>query len=248
MGGVAERRADMLHGPRKTAIQRVQVHIAVIDHIAANHSALIKMDIVQIIDQPRRIVEILRRAVAVFKRERVHDMHGRARSAVMHIGPGQMQVMARVAGIKRDIPRRNRQHVLYQRARKAYAPVAAQHRARSRHHRNTRRRRLAEPDFLQRLQRCLVDLQHARIRQRAILPPGHPRTDGPHLIRQRGCAQGNTRPSPTGPAGPRWLAHFSQIAHRFALMLRFIQFTRGLHSRMRADWGSYIGARLASAA
>ena len=74
----------MLGRARKAAIQRVQIHLAVIDHIAANHRALVKVDIVQIVDQARGIIKVLRRAFAVVQRDGIYDMHRRPRCAKMH--------------------------------------------------------------------------------------------------------------------------------------------------------------------
>ena len=76
----------MLRGARKAAVKRVEVHLLVVHHIAADHGALVEMDVVQIVDQPRRIIQILRRRLAIVQRDRIDDMHRRPCRAVMHVG------------------------------------------------------------------------------------------------------------------------------------------------------------------
>jgi hypothetical protein len=115
----------MFGGAGQAAVERVQVHLLVVDHIAADHRALVEMDVVQIVDQPRRIIQILRGGFAVVQRDRIDDMHGRPGGAVVDVGAGQMQVMLGVAGMQRDVAGGDGQHVLDQRARKADAAVIA---------------------------------------------------------------------------------------------------------------------------
>ena len=130
MGRIAEAGADVFAGARKATIERVDVHIVVIDHIAADHGALIEVDIVQIVDQPRGIIQILRGAVPILQSDRIDDMDRSASGAIMHIGPGQMQVVLGIAGIQGEVARGHRQHILDQSARKPDPPVIAQNRPR----------------------------------------------------------------------------------------------------------------------
>ena len=85
MGGVTERGADMLFRACQAAVKRVEVHLAIVLHIAADHRALVEMDIVEIIDEAGSIIEILRGRLPVVMRDRIDDMHRRPRRAEMHI-------------------------------------------------------------------------------------------------------------------------------------------------------------------
>ena len=69
---------------RQATIQSVQIHLAVVDHITAHHRALIEVNVIKVIHQPCRIIQILRRAFAVIQRDRIHDMHRCPCRAVMH--------------------------------------------------------------------------------------------------------------------------------------------------------------------
>ena len=83
--GVKEAGADVLFGAGKAGIERVQIHIDVVDHIAAHHRALVEVDVIQIINQARRVIQVLRGGIAVIQRDRVNDMHSSPCCAEMHI-------------------------------------------------------------------------------------------------------------------------------------------------------------------
>jgi type IV secretion system protein VirB9 len=74
----------------------------------------------------------------------------------MHLASRQFQIMLRVARMQRDVARRHGQHVLDQCTRKPEASVIAKDRTRSGHDLHPRRRCLAQPDHLQRLQRATL--------------------------------------------------------------------------------------------
>lgn len=120
----------MLAGARKATIERVQIHFLVIHHIAANHGALIEVDVIQIIHQSRRIIQVLRGAFAVVQTDRIDDMHRRPGCAKMHIIARQMQIMLGVAGMQGNVARGHGQHILDQRARETQAAIIALNRPR----------------------------------------------------------------------------------------------------------------------
>ena len=176
----------MLGRARQAGIERVDVHVVIVGDIAADHRALEEVHVVQILGQPGCVIQILRGGIAVFVAFQIHDMHRRTRRAEMHVGAGQMQVLPGVAGMERDVARGHGQHILDQGARKADAPVIAQDRPGPGQQLHPRRRGLRQADHLQRLQRRGMDLGHARLGQRAVLPA---RQSGPHgaqIFRQRG--------------------------------------------------------------
>ena len=77
---------DVLFRAGKAGVQGVQVHVAIIHHVAADHGALVEVDVVKVIDQPRRVIQVLRGAVAILQRDRIDDMHRSACRAEMNIG------------------------------------------------------------------------------------------------------------------------------------------------------------------
>jgi hypothetical protein len=82
----------MLFGACKAAVERVEIHLQIVHHIAADHGALIKVNVIKILHQTCGIIEILRGAFAVGQRDRVHNVHGSPCGAVMHVGARQMQI------------------------------------------------------------------------------------------------------------------------------------------------------------
>jgi hypothetical protein len=217
------------------------------------------MDVVQIVDQPRRVIQVLRRGFAVFQRDRVDDMHRRPGGAVMDVGAGQQQVVLRVAGVEGDVAGGDGQHVLDQRARKADAAVVALDRPSVGQDLHARGRGLAEPDLFQRVQRGGVDLLHPGIGQGLVLAAGHARAHRAHVIGQGGRAHCHAGLTPTGPpraGGFANLSDFGDIIHRCSafLLVQILNLppvsggTCFVQARIRSDFGSYIGTRLAIAA
>jgi hypothetical protein len=76
----------MLRGAREAGVERVHVHLVVVGHVAADHRALEEVDVLEVLGEPRGVVEIARRGFAVVAADRVDDMDRRARGAEMHPG------------------------------------------------------------------------------------------------------------------------------------------------------------------
>ena len=65
-------------------VDRVEVHFEVIEDIAADHRPLQEMDIIKLVDDPRRIEQILHRAFAVIAPGDINHMHRCAGCAIVH--------------------------------------------------------------------------------------------------------------------------------------------------------------------
>ena len=217
------------------------------------------MDVVQIVDQTRRIIQVLRFGFAVFQRDRVDDMHGGPGGAVVDVGAGKQQVLLRVAGVKGDVAGGDVQHVLDQGTRKTDAPVITQDRASVGQYLDARGRGLGKPDLFQRVQCGGVDLLHPGIGQGLVLATGHAGAHRAHVIGQGGRAHCHAGLTPTGPpraGGFANLSDFGDIIHRCSafLLVQILNLppvsggTCFVQARIRSDFGSYIGTRLATAA
>ena len=125
MGRVRKRCTHMLGCARKTGVERVDIHVIVVKHIAADHRPLEEVNVIKVMRDPRRVIKILRRGIAILVPLQIDDMHGSARRAEMHIGAAQVQVMLCLAPEQRDVAPGNGQHVFDQGARKPDAPVIA---------------------------------------------------------------------------------------------------------------------------
>ena len=210
MRRVGKRRAHMLGRAGTAGIKRVDVHLVIVGDVAAHHDALEEVDVVEMLRQPRRVVEILRGGIAVFARLHVDDMHRRARRAVMHPRAREEKVVFFFAPVQRDVARRDGQHVLHQRAGEADAPVVAEDRAGTGQDLDARFRRVGKPDGFKRLQRRFVDAQYGLVGQRPVLPAGQPGAYRSQVLRKRrGAGCDAARPPAGTPRRPCVLDHFS---------------------------------------
>jgi hypothetical protein len=65
-GRVGKGRADMFRGARQAGVERVEVHLHEVRDLAADHGALEEMDVVEVMGEPRGVVEVGRGGGAVF--------------------------------------------------------------------------------------------------------------------------------------------------------------------------------------
>jgi hypothetical protein len=65
---VGKGRADMFRGARQAGVERVEVHLDEVRDLAADHGALEEMDVVEVMGEPRRVVEVRRGRGPVFVR------------------------------------------------------------------------------------------------------------------------------------------------------------------------------------
>ena len=74
----------MLRRAGQTGVERVRVHVEIVDHVAADHRPLEEVDVVEVMGEPRGVMEIPGGGVAIIAGQRVDDMDGGARRAEMH--------------------------------------------------------------------------------------------------------------------------------------------------------------------
>ena len=144
----------MFPGPRDAGIDRVQVQLAVVLDVTADHGALEEVDVVQVLGDPGRVVKIARGRVAVFLGEGIDHVNGRACSSVVDPVGQKFQVVFVVPAKERDIAGGPGQHVFDQRAREPETAIIALGRARGGHRRDARGRGLGQADGFQRVSRA----------------------------------------------------------------------------------------------
>ncbi len=135
------------------------------------------MDIVEPVGDPRRIVQVLHRRLAIVAAQGIDHVHGGTGGAVVDTGAREEKVVLRITAKKRDIAARDGQHILDQRPRKPDASVIAQNSARAGQDLDTRGRCIGKTDLFQCPERGLVNPQHLRVGQRLERAAGHPRAD-----------------------------------------------------------------------
>ena len=100
-----EGRADMLRRAHHAGVERVEVHIERVGNVARHHRPLEEMDVVEPVDDARRVVDVLQQRLAVFALLDVDEMHGGARRAVMHALALDHHVVFGVLAVQREVAR-----------------------------------------------------------------------------------------------------------------------------------------------
>ena len=180
----------MLGGAGQARVKRVHVHIDQVLHIAANHHPLEEMDVVEVVDDLGRLIEVLGGRIAVVVGLKVNHVDRGAGGAIVDLVGQKVQVVLGIASEQRDVTRGNRQHVFHQRARKADPAIVAQNRARAGQDFDPRSRGIGEADLFQRIQRALVDALHAGIGQWLVLPAFQAGADRAQVFGERSSAEG----------------------------------------------------------
>ncbi len=197
-----ERGADMLGGAGAAGVDRVEVHLEIVGDVAAHHRPLVEMDVVEFFDDARGVIKVLRRRFAVLVLLYIDDVDRRAGGAVVHPRTGQLQIAFRVAGEKRDIARRFRQHVLDEGAGEADAAVVALDRAGAGQDFNAGGRCVGKADRLQRLERRLMDALAAIFGQRLVPATAQPGANRADVVGKRRGAGGVARQTSAGSPRP----------------------------------------------
>ena len=190
----------MLRRAHHAGVERVEVHIERIGDVARHHRPLEEMDVVEPLDDARRVVDVLQQRLPVFVLLDIDQMHRRARRAVMHALALDQHVVLRVLPVQGEIAGCVLYRVEHQRARKADAAVGI----------------IACPDAGQRLyaggdgvgeadgfeqrQHRLVDALEVVVGDRLVAAAFHTGPDRPHIVCQRGCPHRPARLAASGSA------------------------------------------------
>lgn len=84
--GFIKRNADVFGGARAAGVDRVDIHLKIVDNITGHHGALQKMQIVQHVGDTRCVMNVLQSAVAILSAVCLDQMHGGTGRALMHPG------------------------------------------------------------------------------------------------------------------------------------------------------------------
>ena len=119
----AEAGADMLGRAGDAGVERVEVELHGADHVARHEAALEEVDVVERVDDPRGVVEVLQQRLAIVAGLEVDHVHGGAGGAEMHLAAPRLEVVARVLAAEREAAGGAGDDVLDQRPREAQAAV-----------------------------------------------------------------------------------------------------------------------------
>ena len=190
----------MLAGPADAGVAGVQIQVARLDHVAGDDRALEEVNMIQRVDQPGDVIEIGQARLPVLAAFRVDHVHGGPGGAEVNLGPFRPDVVLRILAVQGEVPRRDRQSVLHQAARKQQPALIGQGATGIGHQLDTRRDRLGQADLLQGVECRLVDAPYLAIGQRLVEAAFHPRLDGHFLGRDRCRAQLPPRLAPAPAA------------------------------------------------
>jgi hypothetical protein len=197
--GQDEAGAHVLGGAGDAGVAGVEVQIPRLDHVPGHHGALKEMDVVQLVDQARQVVEIGHGRLPVGPGLDVDNVDRRARGAEMDLLAPGLQVVARIEAVEHETPRGLGQGVLDQGPGKQQAAVVVEPPAGGGHQLDAGGYGVGQSDLLQSIQRRLVDALHLGIGQGSVAAPIHARLDRPFLGRDRSRAQLPTRRPATAP-------------------------------------------------
>ena len=233
------------------------VHQEIVGNVPADHGSLEEMDIVQVMDELRRVQEILGGRFAVFALLDVDHVHRRAGRTVIDARAAEFEILFRITRVKGDVARGDGQHVLDQCTREAESSILAEDGPGAGHDLDAGLRRVGKADLFQRIERRLVNPSDVGLRQRLVLSAGKARTDGADVFGKRRRTKRNARRPSAGPSRTRncaFLSHHSSpngavVVLFFATLLGFSARMRGslFQARTRSAFGSYIGFSEASA-
>jgi hypothetical protein len=156
----------MLRGSATAGIERVQIHLEIVDDVAADHGALEEMHIVERMGEPRRVIKILRGGFAVAPVLDIDHMHRRTGCAEMHPCSRQVEIEFRVPAKQHEIPLGHCQHVFDQGTRKPDPPVITEDGPGLGHDFDARGRSLRQADGFQRIKCGFVNAKHIGVGQR----------------------------------------------------------------------------------
>ena len=158
-------------------IHRVDVEVMPRDHVARGQRALVEMDVIAIVDNAPRVIEVDKQRLAVGPGFGLDDMHGRTRRSEIDLVARGLHVMLRVAAVKHEVPGAARQGILDERAGNAQAAIVVDEAAARRHCLDAGRDGLGKADSLQQLQGGFMDPLHVAVGQRLVLSALHAGTD-----------------------------------------------------------------------
>ena len=96
----------MLRRPHHAGVERVEIHLERIGNVARHHRPLEEVDVVEALDEARRVVNVLQQRFAVLALLDIDQMHGGTGRAVMHLGALDHHVVLGVLAAQREMTRR----------------------------------------------------------------------------------------------------------------------------------------------
>ena len=126
------------------------------------------MDVVELVDQAREVVEIGERRRSVGARFDIEHPHRHARGAEVRAGIRDVQVVLRISTVQREVATRSGDDVLDERTRKAESIVLVHPAALRECELAKGRKRISHTDVFEHVQSALVDPLDVVVRERPI--------------------------------------------------------------------------------
>ena len=111
MVGVHPRSADVLCCAADTQITSIDIHLGWIWQIARHNSALIKVDVLHLVDKSRDVIGILRKRFAIFAGFWINDVNSGACGAEINFFTPRLHVVFWILSVKGELARGDRQSV-----------------------------------------------------------------------------------------------------------------------------------------
>ena len=187
MGRLNETRPNMFGSTCDSGVAGVEIHLGGIFNIPQHHGTLEEVDMLHLVDDACCIVEILCRRLAVLSLDGINDVHRSPCRPKVRATSIQIQVIARILAIQRDVLGTLGQGLIHQGPRDQQSFILGIGTAGRRYPLNDRRQRISKADGLKRLKRCLMNPLHFLLGQRLITPALQTRTNRLFFFRYRCC-------------------------------------------------------------
>ena len=191
----------MLFRTPADGVNGVHVHFEVVGDVTADHGPLHKMDVIERVADPCRVMQILHTAFAIGPAFGVHHMDRGSCGTIVDAAAAEVEVVARIAGTKGNAPVGLCQRVFDKGPGEPDATIGALNGSGAGQIGHTGRRGIGQTDFFKRLKGCVVDPLYIGIRQRVVGATGHARPYGAQMGGKRSGAGSTTGSATAGTYG-----------------------------------------------
>ena len=165
--------ADVLFGAGEAGVHGVDVEVVAGDHVTRRDRALVEVDVLAIVDDAARVIEIDEQRFAVAAGFRLDDVDGRTGGAEIDLVARGLHVMLGVPRVQHEVAGAGCQRILDEGARDAQPAVLVDPAALRRHRVDAGRDGLGEAYGFKQLEGGLVDALHLVVGERLVLAALH---------------------------------------------------------------------------
>jgi len=165
--------SDVLFGASEAGIHGVDVEVVAGDHVTCRDRPLVEVDVLAVVDDAARVIEVDEERLAVAARLRFDDVDGRTCGAEIDLVARGLHVMLRVTRVEHEVAGAGGERILHEGARDAQAAVLVDPTTLRRHRVDAGGDCLGEAHGFEQLDGSLVDALHLMVGERLVLAALH---------------------------------------------------------------------------